>query len=281
MKRSAFFCWDDLCENSHADRSRRQQKQPAPRPEREPFPEKDQRKKDGDENAQLVDGYDDADLPLPDGIIVTQPGGARRNARKEQKHKFPAPQRPNAARLSPCKHDQPRHDEHHAGADGRRRVGIDVFNADLCQNGGGGGKDGGEQGKDKPHPLFPLFAPPDVRHQKGPRGDHGKKDEFEPPERPLVFKQADRKEHGQNGAGFVHGGHFGNFPHREGLEIADPRGARGEPRENEKNPGTGADRRKSGISAREKDDRPGKEQDDGSADRGCRVRIGGFHAAFG
>lgn len=76
------------------------------------------RKADGHQNAQLVNGHHHAGEPILQGLIAAQPGAAGGQARENEKDQLLFGNGAQGVLLPLDEYNQPRHNQHHAGADG-------------------------------------------------------------------------------------------------------------------------------------------------------------------
>ena len=94
-----------------------------------------------------------------EGAEVAEPGEAGGQAGESEKEEGAAVQRAEFAMLAEGEGDAPGKDHDYSGADGGGEVGVDMGDADLGEQGGGGGEDCGEY-----CPCDPAHANHGTRH---------------------------------------------------------------------------------------------------------------------
>ena len=221
----------------------------------------------GHQDAQLVDGHHHAGGPVPQRPVIAQPGGPGGQAGQADKAQLSPGHGPKRRALSREEHHRPGHDQHHAGADRRGQVGVHTRDAQLPQDGGKAGEDGGAQGEGQPQPGGAAPSPAlFLYHQPGPHphaeGAHGL------PGADRLPQEDDGQENRQHGAALVHRRYLVDVPQLQGLEIAQPGGPGGQAREDQiqqRPPPYGP---QAGLGAGEEDHPPGKGQHDDGSDSG-------------
>ena len=101
-------------------------------------------------NAELVDGSNLGGRAEGERAEVAEPGQAGSYAGGSQEKNSSAVEGRELAVRAKGNRDSPCHNEHDRGADRGGEIGVHVGDAELGQDGGGGGERGREQGPEKP-----------------------------------------------------------------------------------------------------------------------------------
>ena len=246
----------------------------------QPLMEHDGGKCDGDQNAQLIDGHDHAGKPVLQRLVVAQPRAACRKAGQADEAELLLRDLLQRVLLALDEHNEPRHHEHDARADGRAEVGLHALNANLAENGRQAGEHGGENGIDQPALSFGLVSGDCffLDHQERADGDEHDGRALEPGD--ALAQEEERQRDRQDGARFIDGNDLVHVAELQRAEIAQPRRAGREAREDQKDPRL---RAQAGDGRRGADDghhQPRKQQDHDRPDGRGRVGIRLPNAAF-
>ena len=162
--------------------------------------EHDGGKCDGDQNAQLIDGHDHAGKPVLQRLVVAQPRTARCKAGQADEAELLLRDLLQRVLLALDEHNEPRHHEHDARADGRAEVGLHALDADLAEDGGQAGEHGGEDGIDQPALSFGLVSGDRffLDHQERADGDEHDGRALEPGD--ALAQEEERQHDRQDGA---------------------------------------------------------------------------------
>ena len=88
------------------------------------------------QDAQLVDGDNDAGKAVLQRAVIAQLGRAGGDAGQTDKAELVFGDLSDLPRLAGNKDHHPGHQQHHSGADGGAEVGLDAGDADFAQDGG-------------------------------------------------------------------------------------------------------------------------------------------------
>lgn len=283
MQARTYYCGASRFRSAaeHHQRASGEQGQAQGRPAVQPLVEDQAGKRHRHQDAQPVDGHHHAGGPVLEGPVVAQPGGPGRQPRQADKAQLSPGHRLEVRPLPGYEDHDPRHDQHHAGADRRAQIGVHAADAHLAQDGCEAGKHGGAHGPGQPKavllPRFPLRLLLD--HQIGPR-PHAENAQG------LInadgFPQQDEcQKDRQHRAALVHGGHFVDVPQLQSPEIAQPGGSGGQPGQDQKQQRPPPCGPQSGLGSGEEDHQPGEHQYHDRADGRGHGGVRPADAAFG
>lgn len=243
--------------------------------------EHQRRKADGNQDAQLVNRHHHTGQAVLQRLVVAQPGPACSKAGQADEAQLLLRHRLQRVLLALDKNDQPRHDQHHAGANGGAQVGLHAVDADLSQDRGQRRKHSGKDCIQQPAFLLLLLAGNGLffDHQKGARADQHHRRPLDPGDR---LAQEDQRQHdGQDSAGLVNGHDLVDVSQLQRPKIAQPRGAGGKPGEDQEDPGLCAESGNGRGRVDDPDHDPGKDQHHDRPYRRGRVRVRFLYAALG
>ncbi len=114
------------------------------------FAEKEGSKDEYENHTKLVQRRDARGWPKLKGAEVAEPGQSGGQTGESQKKQSAPVEFAEFIVLAECDGDDPGEDDNDGGADGGGEVGVHVRDADFGEDGGGGGKERGEQGPENP-----------------------------------------------------------------------------------------------------------------------------------
>ena len=199
--------------------------------------EHQRRKADRNQNAQLVDRHHDAGQAVLQRLIIAEPGGSGGQARQADKAELPFRNLLQGVLLALDPNDQPCHNQHDTGTDGRAEIGFHAVDADFSEYGGQAGEHGREHRVKQP--AFLLLLVPGIglllHHQEGAGSDQHHGHPREPADG--LPEENQRQQDGKDGRGLIDRYDLVDIAELQCTEIAEPGGSGGQAGENQKHPG--------------------------------------------
>lgn len=180
------------------------------------------RKCNTQQNAHFINGNDNADNSVLNGIVVAQPGCPCGYSRKEQKNKLFSVRVSQLKLLAFQEYNQPCHHQDHNRSYGGTQVGVHTGDAQFAENGCQCGKERRSKCIENVGAslyIFRLLL--SLYHQDNPNTQQGGTKQL-CCQVVRFAKAEDGQQHGQNRAGFVNGNHFVDIADGQCFEIADP-----------------------------------------------------------
>ena len=231
-----------------------------------------------DQNAQLIDGRDEAGRAELQRFVIAQPAGTRRQARQTDEAKLIFGHRLHLALLALHKHHDPCHDEHHAGAQRRTEIGLDPGDADLAQDRGQRRKNGRAERRQHPAAFLFLDTALFLDHQERADGDQHNADA--PGQGHTLAQQQCSQQDRHDRAALVDGHDLIDWPALQGIKIAQPAGTRRQTRQPQEYQTSGRDAGNRPLRADHKHHDPRKNQHNDRADGRGHGGIRFANAAF-
>lgn len=259
--------------NQQAERARGNQSQTRRRFPLQLLVQHEAAKRHGHQNAQLVNGHNDARGALLQGPVIAEPGKPRRQSGQSDEQPAAPVDALDFMLLVLPEHNEPRHHKHNNRPDGGAEVGVHVLDSNLPQNGGQACQKRGQHGVKQPQVSPGCFRLLFLRldHQIGADANQSHRASLE--ERHAFPQEYHGQQHGQHRAGLIHGGNLVHIPDLQRAEIAQPGAARCKAGEDKKNQAFCADGPKGRRRPRHKNHQPRKGGHNNRPQRGCKIGV--------